>query len=361
MPDAAIRPRVFWGDQHVHTAWSADAGMSGATLTPEDAVRFARGEQVTSNTGQPVKLSRPLDWVAVTDHSDGMGVISEIKNGNPELMADKTLKRWHDLMPAGPEQAAAATMELINAQSNKRLPPAVMDPKFAKSVWLKNNAIMEKYNEPGRFTAFIAYEWTSNAGGGDNLHRNVIYRDGRDKADQMIPYTTFQSENPEDLWTWMQTYEEKTGGSLLAIPHNGNLSNGRIKTFTGQPLTMQWAQIPFPALTRSWTWRPNVVLSSSGFDRRSPRRSGTRRETPAHEAAAACPGSRRSVARLVFPVGKSWLWLSRRRCDRAWDVELGLSGCAACHRRDIDRDCGEAAGPPRRSRGGSLARSTTPR
>jgi hypothetical protein len=237
--------RVFFGDQHLHTGWSADAGMSGATLTPEDAVRFARGEQVASNTGQPVKLSRPLDWIAVTDHSDGMGVISELRAGNPELMADPVQKRWHDMMLAGPEQAAAATMELINAQSNKRLPPSIMDPKFAKSVWLKNNAIMEKYNEPGRFTALIAYEWTSNAGGGDNLHRNVIYRDGRDKADQMIPYTTFQSENPEDLWKWMQTYEDKTGGSLLAIPHNGNLSNGRmfeLKTFTGQPLTREWAE-----------------------------------------------------------------------------------------------------------------------
>jgi hypothetical protein len=219
--------------------------MSGATLTPEDAVRFARGEQVASNTGQPVKLSRPLDWIAVTDHSDGMGVISELRAGNPELMADPVQKRWHDMMLAGPEQAAAATMELINAQSNKRLPPSIMDPKFAKSVWLKNNAIMERYNEPGRFTAFIAYEWTSNAGGGDNLHRNVIYRDGRDKADQMIPYTTFQSENPEDLWKWMQTYEDKTGGSLLAIPHNGNLSNGRmfeLRTFAGQPLTKEWAE-----------------------------------------------------------------------------------------------------------------------
>jgi hypothetical protein len=237
--------RVFWGDQHLHTSWSADAGMSGATLTPEDAVRFARGDEVVSNTGQPVKLSRPLDWIAVTDHSDGMGVISELKAGNPELMADPVLKEWHDMMLAGPEQAAAATMELIRAQSTKTLPAGVMEPKFAKSVWQKNNAIMEEYNEPGIFTAFIAYEWTSNAGGGDNLHRNVIYRDGADIADQMIPYTTFQSENPEDLWKWMSNWEEKTGGSLLAIPHNGNLSNGRmfeLRTFTGQPLTREWAE-----------------------------------------------------------------------------------------------------------------------
>ena len=200
--------------------------MSGATLTPEDAVRFARGEQVTSNTGQPVKLSRPLDWIAVSDHSDGAGAAP--MDGNPELMADKTLKRWHDLMQQGPEQAAAATMELINAQSNKRLPPGVMDPKFAKSVWLKNNAIMEKYNEPNRFTAFIGYEWTSNTGG-NNLHRNVIFRDNGDKASQVVPFTVYPpygSDNPAELWKWMEAYEKKTGGNVLAIAHNGNLSNG---------------------------------------------------------------------------------------------------------------------------------------
>jgi hypothetical protein len=237
--------RPLWGDEHVHTGWSADAGMTGATLSPEDAVRFARGEEVTSTSGQPAKLARPLDWIAVTDHSDGMGVIFEIKDGNPELMKDETLKRWRDMMASGPQGAQAATMELIAAQSNKKLPAAIMDPRFAKSVWEKNTAIMEKYNQPGRFTAFIAYEWTSNAGGGDNLHRNVIYRDGKDKADQVLPMTTFQSENPEDLWRWMDDWEKKTGGRLLAIPHNGNLSNGRmfeLRTFAGETPTAAWAE-----------------------------------------------------------------------------------------------------------------------
>src|SRR5262245_13780011 len=164
--------RAYFGDQHVHTAWSVDAGGGGTTLTPEDAVRFARGEQVTSSTGQPVKLGQPLDWIAVTDHSDGMGVISDLKGGNPEMMADPTLKRWHDMMLAGPAEAKKAVLELIAAQSHNKLPPLVKDPKFARAIWTKNIAIAEKYNEPGRFTAFIAYEWTSNAGGGDNLHRN---------------------------------------------------------------------------------------------------------------------------------------------------------------------------------------------
>jgi len=236
--------RPYFGDQHVHTAWSVDAGGTGTTLTPEEATRFARGEEVVSTSGQPVKLGQPLDWVAITDHSDGMGVISEIKSGNPEMMADPTIKRWHDMMAAGPVQAKAAVMELIAAQSNKKLPALIMDPKFARSVWVKNTAIAEKYNEPGRFTAFIGYEWTSNAGGGDNLHRNVIYRDNKDKADQVLPYTTFQSENPEDLWKWMTEWETKTSGKLLAIPHNGNLSNGRmfaLSTFAGDPMSKAWA------------------------------------------------------------------------------------------------------------------------
>jgi hypothetical protein len=235
--------RVFWGDQHVHTGWSVDAGAFGATLGPEEALRFARGEQVTSSLGEAVKLSRPLDWVAVTDHSDAAGVIFEVRDGNPELMADPVIKRWHDMMASG--QGVQAASEMIAAQSNNKVPPAMKDPRLAMSIWEKNTAIMEKYNEPGRFTAFIGYEWTSNAGGGDNLHRNVIYRDGKAAADQVLPMTTFDSENPEDLWKWMEAWEAKTGGSLLAIPHNGNLSNGKmfaLSTFAGNPLTRDWAE-----------------------------------------------------------------------------------------------------------------------
>ena len=235
--------RVLWGDQHVHTGWSADAGAFGATLGPEEALRFARGEEVISSLGEPAKLSRPLDWIAVTDHSDVAGVIFEVKAGNPSLMADPQVKKWHDMMAGG--EGVQAASEMIAAQSNNRVPAIMKDPKLALSIWEKNTSIMEKYNEPGRFTAFIGYEWTSNAGGGDNLHRNVIYRDGKDKADKAIPMTTFDSENPEDLWTWMAKWEESNGGSLLAIPHNGNLSNGKmfaLQTFLGNPLTREWAE-----------------------------------------------------------------------------------------------------------------------
>src|SRR5213082_187441 len=111
LPDANRKypERVLWGDEHVHTGWSVDAGLAGATLTPEDAVRFARGEMVKSNTGQEAKLQRPLDWIAVTDHSDAMGTVGELRGGNPEMMADPTVKRWHDMMGQGVAQATAAT------------------------------------------------------------------------------------------------------------------------------------------------------------------------------------------------------------------------------------------------------------
>lgn len=103
---------------------------------------------------------------------------------------------------------------------------------------------MEKYYKPGNFTTFIAYEWTSNYGGGNNLHRNIIYRGNAKEANKVLPYTTFQSDDPENLWKWMEAYEKKTGGKLLAIPHNGNLSNGLMfaqTTLSGKPLTKEYA------------------------------------------------------------------------------------------------------------------------
>jgi len=217
---------VYWGDQHLHTSWSADAGASGTRVGPEEALRFARGEEVESNTKKRAKLSRALDWLCVADHSDAAGVINAVIEGDPEVMKDPIVAKYHEDMKAGGAKAAAVMMDIINRQANGTLPKPFTDPKFAKTVWERNIDIVEKYNEPGKFTAFIAYEWTSNYGGGNNLHRNVIYRDGADKGKQVSPMTTFDSENPEDLWKWMANYEAKTGGKLLAIPHNGNLSNG---------------------------------------------------------------------------------------------------------------------------------------
>lgn len=238
---------AYFGDSHVHTGWSADAGMDGAILTPEDAYRFALGEEVKSNSGIKAKLHRPYDWFMITDHSDGMGVINEIVNANPEMMADPTIKKWSEALNSGdPKQAAAAKSELITMQSEERLPKQVMDPKWMKTAWEKTVDAADKYYQPGEFTTFIAYEWTVNANGGNNLHRNVIFRDGAERTRSLLPLTTFETQDPMKLWEWMQAYEQKTGGRVLAIPHNGNLSNGRMfeeQQFDGSPMTKEWAQM----------------------------------------------------------------------------------------------------------------------
>jgi hypothetical protein len=240
--------RVLWGDTHLHTNLSLDARAFGVILGPEEAYRFARGEEVTASHGERVKLSRPLDWLVVTDHSDAMGAMKEIVAGNPTLMREPLLKDWHDRINAGGDTALAATMEIIETFagiSGQAIPEIVMDPDFVGSVWGDYLETAEAFNEPGRFTTIIGYEWTSTEGG-NNLHRNVLYRDGDAEARQMLPYTAAESFNPEDLWTWMETYEEKTGGRLLALAHNGNVSNGlmfpEINPETGKPLTREYAE-----------------------------------------------------------------------------------------------------------------------
>jgi len=239
---------VYFGDTHHHTANSGDAFMAGDRLTPEQSYRFARGEQVISSSGVPAKLSRPLDFLVVSDHAEGLGVMLEVYNGNPAFASDATLARWGKAMKAGGKEAADTANELVSAQAQGTLPAPVKDPKVVgpimKSVWQQYTATAEKYNEPGRFTAMIGFEWTS-VPGGNNLHRNVLFRDGKDKADQILPFSSWQSEDPEKLWDWMDKYEQKTGGKLLAIPHNANLSNGRmfeLVDFAGKPLSKDYAE-----------------------------------------------------------------------------------------------------------------------
>jgi hypothetical protein len=223
--------RPLFGDTHLHTAVSFDAGAFGARLLPRDAYRLARGEEISSNSGQPVKLSRPLDWLVVADHSDNMGFFPDLMAGKPELLADPTGRRWYEEIKNG--QGAKAAMEIIVSFSKGTFPKDLMyfpGTRAYRSAWKDTIAAAEQYNEPGRFTAFIGYEWTSNTGG-NNLHRNVVFRDNGDKASQVEPFTVyppFGSDNPVELWKWMDAYEKKTGGSVLAITHNGNLSNGRM-------------------------------------------------------------------------------------------------------------------------------------
>jgi Protein of unknown function (DUF3604) len=241
--------RPLFGDTHVHTAFSMDAGAFGARLGPRDAYRFARGEELTASSGQRVKLVRPLDFLVVADHSDNMGFFPRLVSGDPGMLADPMGRRWYDMIKSG--KGAEAAFEIIVAFGQGTLPKALLflpgTPTY-RSAWQETIKAAEEANEPGRFTAFIGYEWTSNTGG-NNLHRNVIYRDGAAKASLVEPYTTLKplgSDDPRDLWKWMEVYEQRTGGNVLAIAHNGNLSNGRmfpvIESFTGRPVDRAYAE-----------------------------------------------------------------------------------------------------------------------
>jgi hypothetical protein len=239
--------RPYFGDTHLHTSFSFDAGAFGARLGPADAYRFAKGEELMASSGQPVRLSRPLDFLVVADHSDNMGFFPDLLAGKPELLADPTGRRWYDMIQSG--KGGEAAIELIVAFSQGTFPKSLMyspGSRPYKAAWQATIAAAEDHNAPGRFTAFIGYEWTSNTGG-NNLHRNVIFRDDHVRARQVEPFTVYPpgSDNPADLWRWMQAYEEKTGGSVLAIAHNGNLSNGlmfpMVEAFS-RPIDRQYAE-----------------------------------------------------------------------------------------------------------------------
>ncbi len=219
----------LWGDTHLHTDISMDAGAFGNRLGLDEAYRFARGGEVVASSGTRARLSRPLDWLVVADHSDNMGFFPDLNAGAAHLLSDETGRDWYERIHRG--EGASVALELIGLFSQGNFPEAMIyrpDSAPYKSAWAKTVAAAERYNEPGRFTAFIGYEWTSLVTG-NNMHRVVVYRDGGDKGGQMVPYTTmepFGSTNPRDLWNWLEGYEEKTGGDVLAIAHNGNLANG---------------------------------------------------------------------------------------------------------------------------------------
>jgi len=234
--------RVFFGDTHLHTAVSVDAGTM-CTVGQEDAFRFARGEEVVSTHGLRVKLSRPLDFIVVADHAEMYGLMPQLLKGDPEILATEKGKRWYDMMSGGDsDQIFAAAMEIVDSIS-KPDPPMKSD-KAVRNAWRSYTALADRYNEPGRFTALIGWEWT--AMGGFNLHRNVIFRGDSEIANRTVPYSQFDSQNPEDLWEFLAGFEQETGAEVLAIPHNGNLSNGRmftIETFDGRPLTREIAAL----------------------------------------------------------------------------------------------------------------------
>ncbi|MCA0931661.1 DUF3604 domain-containing protein [Lutimonas saemankumensis] len=215
--------QVYFGDTHLHTDLSMDAGAFGNRIGMDEAYQFARGDEVTSSTGIKTKLNKPLDFLVVADHSDGMGFFPDLMAGKEHVMQYEESVKWKKLIDEG--KGGEAAIDIIKTFSQGNFPFKTNEVSMMTPVWKNVVDAAEKYNDPGRFTAFIGYEWTSLIKG-NNLHRVVIYRDDGDVAIKQLPFTNEDSSDPERLWDNLENYEKNTGGKVLAIPHNGNLSNG---------------------------------------------------------------------------------------------------------------------------------------
>jgi hypothetical protein len=244
--------QVLWGDTHVHSNLSLDANMSGnAKVDAETAYRFARGEVVTGHNGMEVRLRRPLDFLLVSDHAEYVGVMDGLRRQDALLLENETASRWGSALAAGD----ASPMREF-AESLARGQSVLEHPAFERSVWERMIAAADRFNTPGTFTTLIGYEWTSMPAA-QNLHRVVVFRDGADRTAELLPFSAFDSTDPEDLWAHLEHYENLTGGSAMAIPHNGNLSGGIMfpdRDADGQPLTADYAK-------RRARWEPIVEVT----------------------------------------------------------------------------------------------------
>ena len=256
--------QVLFGDTHFHTELSFDAGMIGTRLDVDDAYRFARGEKVISNTGQPVQLVRPLDFLVITDHAEFIGFAPQLRTSAPELLADPWGREMHDLFQSGQEGRMQAFLEIIEVSTTPPFDNPLSSNEAAESIWRDFVHKADGYNYPGHFSAMTGFEWTSSPNG-NNLHRVVIMADGAEKTSQTLPFTMFDSTYPEDLWDYLAAYEQKSGGRALAVPHNGNLSNGLMFAETmgnGKAMTREYA-------AKRKRWEPLHEISQMKGDEES--------------------------------------------------------------------------------------------
>jgi hypothetical protein len=255
--DRSYPTNVYWGDTHVHSGLSYDANNSGNRSSPSLAYRFARGDVVEASNGMPARLRRPLDFLVVADHAYALGVMASVQAGDPVLRQStvgRSLVEAYLADTPGARNRVRGEVDRVWRDMGA----------FNQTVWNRAVALAEDFNEPGTFTTFAGYEWTSRgsdpngnpvgsrhrdpaapAGIFGNLHRVVIFKDGPDKTNTIVPFSREDSFDPEDLWRFLARYEETTGGEVLAIPHNGNTSNGEmfaLTTMDGQPFSTEYAR-----------------------------------------------------------------------------------------------------------------------
>jgi hypothetical protein len=234
---------VYWGDTHLHTNRSADAfSVGNENLGPVDAYRFAQGQTLTAHNGMRVQLRRPLDFLVIADHGEYLNGYHQFTLNDARVLETEPGKRWTDYVKAG--QFTNMLFEFTGSMSD----PDTITPfpeETRRSIWMDAARLADEYNDPGRFTAFSGYEWTV-AVQGNNLHRVMIYKDSAEIVGQVAPFTGQDSLDPEDLWQALADFEAKTGGEVIAIAHNGNISNGFMfsdKTLSGDELTTGYAKM----------------------------------------------------------------------------------------------------------------------
>lgn len=240
--NAPEQRNLYWGDLHVHSNFSPDAFSFGnSRLTADDALQFAAGGKVTANNGMDVQLQEPLDFLLVADHAEFIGVFPKLMSGDEDFLATPLGTRWSGML-AESNDLGAIMGNWVAMLQDPDYEQELTQP-YRLSVWQEAAAAAERNNRPGVFTAFVGYEWTSMIDG-NNLHRVVLFRDGADKATQTVPFSALDSRNPEDLWQALAAYEENTGGRVMSIPHNGNVSNGymfALNKINGEPLDADYA------------------------------------------------------------------------------------------------------------------------
>jgi hypothetical protein len=256
VPASSQTRNVYFGDTHLHTSWSADAYMGGNTTgDPDFAYRYALGVPVVHpGYGGRVRIDRPLDFLAVTDHAEFMGIIPMMVAGDPRVAGSDTGKKFVSLMREGRGQDAMGI--LLQQVWSGNVDPALSSAEVSSSVWAEIVAAAERHNAPGKFSSLLGWEWSAMPGR-SNLHRIVLLRDGATKAAQFLPFSSLEGDQPGDLWTWLEETSERTGASFVSIPHNSNLSLGKmfeLQKRDGTPIDEEYAR-------RRMKWEPIVEIT----------------------------------------------------------------------------------------------------
>jgi len=239
-PDPAKR-QVYFGEQHLHSQWSPDAYAAGTRQKPEDAYRWAMGEEITlSTTGEKLRKATPYDFVALTDHAEYLGVFPQLADPNGPFAGNPLAALINSPNQADQNKGASEVIASITSGVPAGPFKDFVSPAIIQSNWKRHVDIANQYNDPGKFTALIAFEWTSIPSS-QNMHRNVFFRDD---VGPEVPFSSFDSVDPEDLWTYLEI-QRTAGHETFAIPHNGNVSNGLMyapTNYRGDPIDARYAE-----------------------------------------------------------------------------------------------------------------------